>query len=276
MASPSGRPNPMTLTRASALGLALLLAATAIAAMPVQATDSNPGTIKVHDSVNVEPPQRNQPHVPCDSIFIEGFMMADSSGTLEFTSWPPTGDKTVVLTAEWSADANGHFVAGPFTLAEGHYRVEAFSSTGHPGGNTGHFAKAKMFWAECPPVPPEPPVDLPCPPATLSATANADGTVTLAFAAAAGADGTNIYRLDADGDWQLLATVGANATTYSDVDVEVGVTYTYTVTALFGNRESEDCAIVEVTTIPEFPTMVAAGLAGALGLVAYAVARRRK
>ncbi|MCA1818748.1 MAG: fibronectin type III domain-containing protein, partial [Halobacteriales archaeon] len=170
-----------------------------------------------------------------------------------------------------------HFLEGPFTLDAGHYRVEAFSSTGHPGGDEDHFAKAKMFWVEpCASTPPPPPPPaLECP-SDVSATANADGSITIGFTAAPGSDGTNVYRLDADGDFQLLATVSANETSYTDTNTTAGSAYTYAVTALYGDRESQECPVVEASAIPEFPTAVAVGLAASCGLLAYAFVRRKK
>ena len=262
------------------LALALALAAALVPLAPLAtATDTNRGTIKVHDADDVEPSRRNQPHVDCE-FWVEGFGMADSSGTLVFTAWAPTGDKeTIVLTANWTADTHDEdqgtfgFEEGPFTLPAGHYRLEAFSSTGHPGGNPEHFAKAKMFWVEpCAPTPP--PEVLDCP-TGLRATANAGGTVTLFFTPAPGSDGTNVYRLDAEGDFEFLATLPPGVDMYTDETTEAGTAYTYAVTALFGDRESQECPIVEVTAIPEFPTAIAFGLAAALGVVGYVAVRRR-
>lgn len=277
-----------------------LSAALLLAASPATATDNNMGTIKVHDGPSADPPQRNQPHVDCE-FWIEGFNMADSSGRIEIRSWPPTGDKSLVLTTSWTgtpeADGKGHhFLVGPLTLAAGHYRVEAFSATGHPG-NPGHFAKAKMFWVEpCVPTPPPPPTTTnppptgtlppPPPPTTnppaalacpedLLAVANGDGSITLTFAAAAGSDGTNVYRVDADGDYELLATLDAGVGTYTDLDTEAGAAYVYAVTALFGDRESVGCQEIEVSAIPDFPTLLGAGLATSGGLLALFLARRR-
>lgn len=236
---------------------------------------TNHGTIKVHDEATADPPQSNHPHVDCEDFWIEGFNMADGSGTLVFYSWPPTGDRSVVLTANWTAtapdgDGDGFgFLAGPFTLPAGHYHVEAYLTAGHPG-NEDHFAKAKTFWVE----PCEPTADLACP-TDLAATANADGSVTLTFTPAPGSDGTNVYRTDAEGETDHLAVLGANVTAYTDTTAEAGASYTYSVTAFFGNEESESCEVVEVTVIPVFPTAIAVGLAVAAGLAGYVMLRRR-
>lgn len=255
----------------------ILLFALALAPAPASATESNPGTIKVHDTTFVDPPQRNQPHVDCE-FYIEGFHMADTSGTLVIQVWHPTADPADVLNDTWTGtpetDGKGsHFLNGPYTLPEGHYRVEVFSSTGHPGDSE-HFAKAKMFWVEpCETVPP-PPV-LQCP-TDLTAESNSAGTVTLSFTPAPGSNGTNVYRLDADGDWEYLATLPPGVNGYTDTTTRAGYAYTYAVTALYGDRESQECPTVEVSSIPEFPTFVAMGLAAACGVLGYVFVRRKK
>lgn len=262
---------------------ALLVAALmALVLMPSGSAEvtSNHGTIKVHDEEVTDPVQRNVPHVDCVDFWIQGFNMADGSGTLVFYAWPPTGDKSVVLTANWTATSHDHegaggfgFMAGPFTLDAGHYHVEAFLAGGHVGGNEDHKTKSKTFWVEpCEPTPPE---ELVCPP-DLAATANADGSITLTFTAAAGSDGTNVYRTDVDGHTDHLATLDGSVGTYTDLTAEAGAAYTYSVTALYGNEESEECPIVEVTVIPDLGTPIALAAAGVLGLGAYVMLRRRK
>jgi hypothetical protein len=252
-----------------------LLGALALLATPASADHNNQGTIKVHDDMVAGPPTRNEPHVSCD-FWIEGFNMAHATGTLTFTGWPPTGNKTVVLSATWAGtpeeDGSGfHFLAGPFTLDAGHFRVEAFVQEGHPS-HALHFAKAKVFWVEpCG----EPPLTE-CP-GSIAATANPDGSITVTWTAAAGSDGTNVYRAVGEGDFEYLATV--EGTTYHDTNTTAGVTYTYTVTALFGERESTGCQVATVTAIPDFPTPIAAAVAVSAGVIAYAgivAARRRK
>lgn len=288
------RPRPRNLV----LMLALLVALGATALLSPAAADhgqGNTGTVKVHGGTAADPPTRNEPHVVGDA-FVEGFNMAAHEGTIDIYSWPPTGDGTLVLATTWEADdgtPEAHFLAGPFDLPCGHYRAEVqngMEADDFPGGT-----KSKMFWVECPPPEPEPepePTPSPSPnpepepepepepglacPTGLSATANDDGSITLAFTAAPGSDGTNVYRALGDGDFEYLATVGPDVGTYTDTGSVAGNAYAYTVTGLFGDQESTDCPIVEVTAIPVFPSAVAAGLAASLGLAAYVVAMRRR
>lgn len=216
----------------------------------------NQGTIKVHDGPDADPDQRNEPHVGCD-FFIEGFGMADGQGHLVVYDWPPTGDKNVVLNATWTGtpdDHGFHFLAGPFSLPDGHYRVEVFG-TDHPG-QSDHFAKAKMFWVDCESVPE-------CPPGTLSALTLEDGAILLQAELEGPA---TLLR----GDDVVLATLEPGNATFVDFDTEVGATYTY-VLQIDGNP----CDLVEATSIPVFGGALASGLAIAVGALGYAVARRR-
>lgn len=261
-----------------ALYAALMIAVSMVlAATPAAAHESgNHGTIKVHDEETANPATRNEPHVDCEDFWIQGFKMADSSGHLVIYSWPPTGNKSEVMNEEWNAISHDHegaggfgFNAGPFHLDAGHYRVEVFLDAGH-NGNRDHFAKAKMFWVEPCEAPP-----LPCP-TNLKVTAVANGDVELNWKPVKDSTGSNIYRAEGDGDFEWIASVGEDVKTYTDSTTKLGTTYTYQLSALFGNRESFDCATVEVTTIPDLPTTVAASLAIVGGLVAYAGFSRRK
>lgn len=220
----------------------------------------NHGTIKVHDEMDTDPDMRNEPHVDCE-FFVEGFNMDGSGGELVFYLWQPSGDQEEVLRADWTGvaeeDGDGfHFLAGPFTLASGHYRVEAFSDEGHPGDH-GHFAKSKTFWVECEEVVPED-----CP-TGLGATANADGSITVRI----DAENVTLFRAVGDGEFEAVAFVEDG--TYVDTDTEVGLTYTYAV-----DLDEEECK-VQVTAIPVFPGAVAAGLAIGLGVLGYVGLRRR-
>ncbi|MEA3190145.1 MAG: large repetitive protein [Thermoplasmata archaeon] len=239
------------------------------------------GDVKVHDEETADPPTRNIPHVDCEDFWIEGFNMNAGTGSFEIFSWPPTGDMTMVLDGEWTADTGDdeegfHFLSGPYTLAAGHYRLEVTEDDGKDS------TKNKMFWVEeCAPECEEgseqcpPPEELPCP-TDLVLLARSDGSVELTFTPAPGSNGTMVYRAEGDGDFEHIANLDAGVGTYIDADTEDGVTYTYMVTALFGDSESEGCAQVEVTTIPDLPTFVAVGAAGLLGTAAYAIARRKQ
>lgn len=164
----------MTAFRNACLVALALVGSMAAAGAASAQSDDNRGTIKIHDSAVEDPEQRNVPHVSCE-FYVQGFNMKDPSGTIVFYSWPPTGDKSVVAaggdTQAWTGTPDGDgeydFLKGPYTLAEGHYRVEVFTDDGHPG-HEGHFAKAKMFWVDpcggpLPPTPPTPPEETECP-----------------------------------------------------------------------------------------------------------------
>lgn len=247
------------------------------------AVHNNQGTVKVHDNEDEDPDTRNVPHVDCE-FWIEGFNMGDDSGWIVFYGWPPTGDKEIVWSGEeqnWTADASEehshHFLAGPFTLPSGHYRVEVYTDAGHPGatpdGSNPHFAKTKTFWVECEETPV---VNPPCPPGlnAVATTTDADTPVVhLTWDAVAGADGYLVYRAVGGGEFELAVDIVdlVTDTQYFDHHVEAGTTYEYYVTAVIGDAESENCEIVEVTAIPFFPQAALGALAllGSVGALMY-------
>jgi hypothetical protein len=129
--------------------LLLLALPMAVGLASAKADKNNAGTIKVHDDATADPEVRNEPHVSCD-FWIEGFNMQDSSGSLVFRAWPPTGHKQVVTPTgdglSWSADAgnkhgNYHFLNGAYQLPEGHYKVTAVNEGGEK-------TKSKVFWVD--------------------------------------------------------------------------------------------------------------------------------
>lgn len=272
----------------AALALTLAFAPSAIASATPH---DNQGTIKVHDAASESPPTQNDPHVSC-GFWVEGFNMEQSQGTLVFWAWPPTGDKSVVKSDNWTgtpeADQSGgyHFLNGMYDLPAGHYRVQAFSDEGHPG-NFQAASKTKEFWVdpcdvpcteECPPPPcqetqtcPPPPV---CP-TDLAAEANGDGSVTVSWTAAVGSNGTNLYRAVGGGDMEFVATLPDGTTTYQDTTTVPGTSYTYLVAGVFGAGESKDCSTVVVTAVPDFPTALGIGVAGLATLGVAVLLRRR-
>jgi hypothetical protein len=150
--SPPHRRRTLALTTAMFLflGVALAALATPVAATPPACTDgnsdtpecNNSGDVKVH-TFNDTGSEKNDPHVDCP-FYVEGFNMDASSGTLVIKSWPPTGDKSVVLSDTWTADAGtpaNHFLNGPYSLPSGHYKLFV-SDTQHD--------KHKVFWVDCP------------------------------------------------------------------------------------------------------------------------------
>ncbi len=251
-----------------------LLAIFLASQMPTaSAHNGNAGTIKVHDDDSYDTDNSNNPHVICQ-FWIEGVNMDGTGGSIVFYDWPPTGNKDFVGDDPWTGVpevvGNGyHFQNGPYVLPPGHYRVEAYSDEGHPG-NHGHFAKSKMFWVDpCDDVRPPP-----CP-SDLEATETQAGGIQLNFTPAPGSDGTNIYRSVNGAPFLYLDTLGSGATQYNDTNVNPLTGYAYYITGLFGDLESQDCPIVELKTIPVFPSVFAGILAAAVGAVAYGGMRRK-
>ena len=126
-------------------GTAGLILISALAGNAANPGIDNSGDIKVHVLGAIGDPA-NDPHVGCP-FYIEGFNMDASNGTLEIESWPPTGNGAVVLSTTWAKDdsnvAGHHFINGPYTLADGHYKVYA-SDQKHD--------KMKVFWVDCNPT----------------------------------------------------------------------------------------------------------------------------
>ena len=92
------------------------------------------GSLHVRDEAGGDAPG-NDPHVSC-SFWLRGEGLPDGPVDLLFRTWPPGGDGTQVATATATGP---DFLAGPFTLAPGHYRVEAA---------TGDAGKSKTFWVD--------------------------------------------------------------------------------------------------------------------------------
>lgn len=289
---------PRRLVAWAAIGAALAM--TLAFGPTASATPNNPGTIKVHGALDTEPDSRNEPHVSC-LFFVVGFNMADTLGTYVIWAWSPTGDGAQVASGPWigtpEPDGRGsHFIVGPLSLPAGHYRVEAFSSTGHPGDSE-HFSKTKTFWVDaCLSTTTTTTAsttstgtttagtttggtttggsELACP-TDLVAVANGDGSVTLTFTAAPGSDGTRIYRANGTATLAPFATLDAGVGLFEDGTTVAGYAYGYVVVAVYGDQESAPCPVAEVSSIPEFPTLLASGLAATAGVVALAWARRK-
>ncbi|MGH2347200.1 MAG: hypothetical protein ACRDG4_18385 [Chloroflexota bacterium] len=98
--------------------------------------------------------QGNEPHVPC-GFYILGFNFAATQGTVTVNSWPPTGDRSVVLTDTFTGtvddSGNYQFVNGPYFLNPGHYKSYVTDNKGN------EIAKQKVFWVDGPCSPPPPP-----------------------------------------------------------------------------------------------------------------------
>jgi hypothetical protein len=125
------------------LGLAAAFALSASVALA--APPGNNGTVKIHDgATDTEPIIKNEPQV---CTFHLHFFFADptQSGTWWIESWPPTGDKTVVLNGTYSTDPSGEDrwpASGSTSLDPGHYKL--FWT-----GDESNLIKHKVFWVVC-------------------------------------------------------------------------------------------------------------------------------
>jgi hypothetical protein len=148
----------LSLAAAVAVGSLALLAGSVAAgsagAAPAGAPGNN-GTVKIHEGPGEPAPEtRNEPHV-C-TFHVHGmFFDAGQELTFTVTSWPPTGDRSVVLSGTITADGTGEGrTPGEYELADGHYRLTVDTGNGKPTQD-----KHKMFWVQCaasttPPSPP--------------------------------------------------------------------------------------------------------------------------
>jgi hypothetical protein len=148
----------LSLAAAVAVGSFALLAgsvaAGSVGAAPAGAPGNN-GTVKIHEGPGEPAPEtRNEPHV---CTFHVHALFFDAAQELSFTvtSWPPTGDRSVVLSGTITADGTGEGrTPGEYELPNGHYRLTVDTGNGKPTQD-----KHKMFWVRCaaPTTPPGPP-----------------------------------------------------------------------------------------------------------------------
>jgi hypothetical protein len=119
----------------------------AMAAPVFAKSPGNDGTVKIHNgSSEAEPIIQNEPHV-CDFHLHFFFSDAGQTGNWWIQSWPPTGDKTNVLTGTYLSDGNGEYrdpAVGSHSLPNGHYKL---FWTGSPSTQIKH----KVFWVDCQP-----------------------------------------------------------------------------------------------------------------------------
>lgn len=253
-------------TKPMMLAVVVVTAFVLASAPTTSAHGGNHGTIKVHDEMDADPDPRIEPRVDCD-FWIEGFNMDGFAGELIIYDLPPIGTESEVLRDNWTGvpetDGDGfRFLEGPYTLPSGHYRVEAFSDEGHPGDH-GHFAKAKMFWVDCDQDErPE------CPPGSLEARANGDGSITVDVNDLTG--DASLFRGAGGNVAEKVADLNETNTQYVDTNTTAGVMYTYTLVI-----DDQRCDRVEVTAIPVFPSAVAGALAIGASLAGYVALRRR-
>jgi hypothetical protein len=141
----------VVLPLAGAAGVAatvLLGAGTPAGAGPAGAPGNN-GTVKIHDGAGEPAAEvRNEPHV-CTFHVHAFFLDAGQVVTFEVLSWPPTGDRSVVLTGSIAADADGEGRTAVYSLPDGHYKLDVDTGEGRPIKD-----KHKVFWVECATTPP--------------------------------------------------------------------------------------------------------------------------
>ena len=134
---------------AKLLGLLTALAMVLAVAAPVAAAKGNDGTVKIHNgSSEAEPIIQNEPHV-CDFHLHFFFSDAGQTGSWWIQSWPPTGNKSTVLSGTYLSDASGEYrdpAVGSHSLPDGHYKL---FWTGSPSTQIKH----KVFWVDCNPTP---------------------------------------------------------------------------------------------------------------------------
>ncbi len=133
----------------AATGLTIALTATGAGAAPIMpapgvaaAPAGDNGTVKIHNSTTSVTDPRNEPHVCVFYLDAFGFDPAQSV-SWRIESWPPTGDRSVVVSGVLTLDGSGNGHTSDITLANGHYKL-FWNFTGEHGS-----AKHKVFWVAC-------------------------------------------------------------------------------------------------------------------------------
>lgn len=90
------------------------------------------------------------------------------------------------------------------------------------------------------------------------------------------ADSYAVYRAEAGGDLEFLASVPSDEQSYLDQGVEGERAYAYQVRAVIDGQERPACNTAEVGAIPDFPTTWAVVAAVTAGVVGYAVVMRQR
>src|SRR5215217_7963767 len=87
--------------------LALAILTGLVAAQAATASSRNPGTVKVHNgAAEPTPITKNQPRV-CTFHIHALFFDANQALSFQVKSWPPTGDRTTVLSGTIRTDGSG-------------------------------------------------------------------------------------------------------------------------------------------------------------------------
>jgi hypothetical protein len=115
-------------------------------AATAQVVSGDNGTVKIHRSTTPVADRRNQPHVCVFYLDAFGFDAAQSV-TWTIKSWPPTGNRSVVLSGTLTLNSHGDGHTADQTLPNGHYKL-FWTFAGEHGR-----AKHKVFWVKCAPSP---------------------------------------------------------------------------------------------------------------------------
>ncbi|MCA1813395.1 MAG: hypothetical protein LC624_05530 [Halobacteriales archaeon] len=111
---------------------------------------------------------------------------------------------------------------------------------------------------------------------TLTATANADGSITLAWTSLPNVTGYQVIVGVGGSFTPLTPQVPPSATTFTYTGSTPGTTSTFAVVAMnsgTGQQVGNYCQ-VEVTSVPFFPGVLGLALAGLGGVACYALLRR--
>ncbi|HEY8476209.1 MAG TPA: hypothetical protein VIN09_05030, partial [Chloroflexota bacterium] len=131
-------------------------------------TGDNRGTENTQPDFDVQPLQRNVPHLPCGFI-VRGFGMAGDQGLVVVRTYPPTDGGDVIHQEPWTADEEGNFVvevsqeelAGLPEAVHSqqgfHVRIDVTDpnrpgnppSSPGPGPAPEDVVKSKVVWVEC-------------------------------------------------------------------------------------------------------------------------------
>lgn len=114
----------------------------AVGAAAARAVPGDNGTVKIHRNTTPVTDRRNQPHVCVFYLDAFGFDAAQSVAW-NIKSWPPTGDRSVVLSGTLTLDSSGNGHTGDLTLPNGHYKLFWTFAGEHGRG------KHKVFWVKC-------------------------------------------------------------------------------------------------------------------------------
>jgi hypothetical protein len=155
------------LITATSLALTGLSGAEASTKSSTHTPPGDNGTVKIHRSTTSADDPRNEPKV-CDFYLVGSNFDTDQQIAWEILSWPPTGDRTKVLSGALTLDQSGHGRTIDLKLPDGHYKLD-WTFNGEHGT-----AKHKVFWVECGSegsAPGASPTPTPTPTPTATATA---------------------------------------------------------------------------------------------------------